>query len=144
MTAKIDPYLIERNAPMKLRDKLAARMVELAADTESPWTALGSMVGATLRFTETVPTPDYHRGEGFGRWDQDTYDRHVFLTLVAGKFILGVATAPWMGRSDSDIPLWLAEAILEDPALGFDDARRWQLKAARRAGIRGDGVRGYS
>jgi hypothetical protein len=118
---------------MRLKDKLARRMVELAVDQASPWTALGSMVGATIRFTETVPTPDYHRGTGFGRWDQDTYDRQVFLTLVAGKFILGVATAPWMGRSDSDIPLWLAEAILEDPALGFDSARQWQLKAERRA-----------
>lgn len=118
---------------MKLRDKLAARMVELAADPDSGWTALGSLVGATLRWTETVPTPDYHRGTGFGRWEDETYERHVFLTLVAGKFILGAAPAPWVGRNDSDIPLWLAEAILEDPSLGLDDARRWRLKSERRA-----------
>lgn len=117
---------------MRLKDKLVRRMVELAADETSGWTALGSLTGATLRWTETVPTPEYHRGDGFGRWPEETYDRHVFITLVAGKFILGAATAPWMGRSDSDIPLWLAEAILEDPALGLDSARQWQLKAARR------------
>lgn len=113
---------------MKLKDKLAHRMVELAGDPESGWTALGSLVGATLRFTTTSPTPDYMRYA----WDEDTYDSHVFLTLVAGKFILGMATAPWMGRRDSDIPLWLAEAILEDPALGLDSARMLDLRAARR------------
>jgi hypothetical protein len=121
---------------VKLRDRLAIRMDELARDEASAWTGLGSMVGATLRFTETVLTPDYHRGDGFGRWPEETYDRHVFMTLVAGKVILGVATAPWMGRNDREVPLWLAEAILEDPALGFDNARQWQLKAARRAPVR--------
>jgi len=118
---------------VKLRDKLAIQMDTLARDEASPWTALGSMIGATLRFTETVPTPDYHRGDGFGRWPGETYDRHVFVTMVAGKVILGVAVAPWMGRNDQEIPLWLTEAILADPSLAFDDARRWQLKAERRA-----------
>lgn len=119
---------------MRLSEKILQRMVELAMSEGSPWTALpGQYGGGTVRYTKTQPTPDCHRGTGFGRWDQDTYDSHVFLTRVGGKFILGVASAPWMGRQDSDIPLWEAEAILEDPELALDHTRRWAMRDARKA-----------
>jgi hypothetical protein len=118
---------------MRLKDTIIHRMVELAGDPASGWTALGGQIGATVRYTKTRQTPDYMRGTGFGRWDQGTYDTHVFLTLVAGKFILGVASAPWVGRSDSDVPLWLVQAILEDPDLAHDDIRRNAMRNARKA-----------
>jgi hypothetical protein len=65
----------------------------------------------------------------------------VFVTLVAGKFIVSRAPAPWVNRSESDAPLWLVEAILSDPDLGLDTQRQLDLKHARRGGRSGDGVR---
>lgn len=123
---------------MRLKDKIIHRMVELAGSEDSPWTALPTQHGgATIRWTKTRPTPDYarstERGAWNALWDQDTYDSHVFITLVGGKFILGVASCPWVGRSDQDAPLWLVEAILEDPELAHDDTRRWAMRDARKA-----------
>ena len=100
-----------------------------------------------MRFTATEQTPDYarscERGAWAALWDQDTYDTHVFVTLVAGKVVLGTSAAPWVARQDRDIPFWLAEKIMTDPALAHDGPRQRELKQARRAGMRGDGVRGY-
>lgn len=117
---------------MKLKDKLVARMVELAGEKDSGWEVVPGTVGATIRWTKEEVTPEYHRGTGFGRWDQDTYSTHVFITLVAGKFIMRTSAAPWVQCHDTEVPLWLVELILEDPALGLDSPRQWQLKAARR------------
>lgn len=122
---------------MRLKDKIVRRMIELAGDEASEWTAIGTGVGATIRWTKTQETPAYARekrpGQAWAMWEGETYDSHVFITLVAGKFILGVAGAPWVGRQDSDAPLWLVEAILEDPELAHDDTRRWAMRDARKA-----------
>lgn len=125
------------------RDKLMARMVELVQDEASPWEVVPGLVSPTIRRTWTVETPEYARGTGFGRWDQDTYDQHVFLTLTHKGFLMRRADAPWVGAHDGEIPYWLAEKILADPELGLDTHRQLELKRARKAGIRGDGVRGY-
>lgn len=124
-----------------LKERLVERMFELAA--QGTWKPVPSDHAMTARFTETVPTPEANRGSGFGRWHHPTYERHLFVTYVAGKFILGEAPAPWVGRRDRDVPLWFVELILnaDEP---WTVAENWlELKHARRAGIRGDGVRGY-
>jgi len=123
---------------MKLRDKIKQRMAELAEDETSPWEPVPARFGeATIRRTWTHDTPDYHQRD----WPEPTYHVHVFLTMVAGKIIMGTAPAPWVGRSDSEIPLWLAEAILEDAELGLDSQRQMDMRHARRGGRSGDGVR---
>lgn len=120
----------------RMADALYARMVELARDPESGWEAVPQQVGATLRFTKTEQTPDYarssERGAWHALWDQDTYDMHVFVTLVAGKVLMRVSTAPWVSARDQSIPFWLAEAVLEDAELGWDGRRQWALKAERK------------
>jgi hypothetical protein len=122
---------------MTLKERLVARLVELAADKDSGWEVVPGTVGATIRYTKTETTPDYARSSERGAWralwDQDTYDTHVFVTLVAGKFIMRSATAPWVQCHDTDVPLWLVEKILEDPSLGLDTGRQLELKAARKA-----------
>lgn len=118
----------------KAADKILARMIELVQTPESGWVPVPGTAGSTVRLTRTHETPSYHRGDGFGRWPEATYESHTFVTLVAGKVILGTAAAPWMGRRDSDVPFWLAEAILADPDdLGQDMVRMLDLRAARRA-----------
>lgn len=115
---------------MKLRDKILARMIELAKDPASPWELLPSRFGmVTVRRIWTHETPDYQARN----WSQPTYDAHTFLTAVGGRtFILGTSAAPWMDRRDRPVPLWLAEAILEDPELSQDTGRQLALVAARR------------
>jgi hypothetical protein len=123
------------------QERILARMIELAG--QGTWHTVPSQTGATIRYTRTIETPDYHRGDGFGRWPEATYDRHLFLTLMRQGVIAGDASAPWMGRSDSPAPYWLVELVLaaEDPLKVWDE--RLELKRARNAGVRGDGVRGY-
>jgi hypothetical protein len=118
------------------KDRIRARIIELANDPESGWVAVPGPYGLTIRYTRTHPTPDYHRGTRGGRWDQDTYDDHVFVTLAGRKVLLGVAPAPWVGRQDSDCPLWLAEAILTDPTLAHDTQRVLDMRRARRSARR--------
>ena len=120
-----------------LKDRLVRRMVELAGSPESEWTAIETRVGATVRRTWQEATPQWARRD----WPEESYHAHVFLTLVAGTFILGRAAAPWVGRQDTNIPLYLVEAILEDPELGLDAQRQMDLRHARRGGRSGDGVR---
>jgi hypothetical protein len=116
---------------MRLRDKIKQRMAELAEDPNSPWERLPSRFGeATIRRTWTRETPDYHQRD----WPEPTYHAHAFLTLVAGKIIMGTSAAPWVRRLDQEIPLWLAEAVLEDPELALDTERRMAMRDARRAG----------
>lgn len=109
---------------------LVARMRELIE--EGTWHAVPSH-SPTIRYTDTQTTHPAQLGDGFGRWPEPNYSRHVFVTLAGGSVILGVASAPWMGRSDSSIPLWLATEILKDPTLAFDDTRRWAMRDARKA-----------
>lgn len=114
-------------------DEIRERILNLVADEASPWEALPSRVGLTIRRTTEHKTHPANRGEGFDRWPEPTYHSHTFITLVAGKVILGRASAPWMGRTDSDIPLWLAEAILTDAEdLGQDTARMLRMKDERK------------
>lgn len=87
-----------------------------AAIAEGTWAVVN---GQTIRFTETVDTPEIHRGTGFGRWPHPTYDRHVFLTVVPRKpwaIIFRETPAPWVGARDSTITFKRAFEILEDPA----------------------------
>lgn len=125
---------------MRQRDKIIQRMIELAGDEASPWTGVEGLYGVVLRRTWTRQTSQTYRD--LDLWTQPTYQAHLFLTMTAtGGVLLGVSHAPWVGRRDHDIPLWLAEAILENPELGLDstwqlamrDARRDARKAARSA-----------
>lgn len=72
--------------------------------------------GNTLRRTWTVPTPEICRSKGpgdtFGKWACDTYDRHLFVTIVGSSVIVGDARAPWVGRSDTRVSMARAIAIL--------------------------------
>lgn len=118
-------------------ERLMTELVRLARDPNSGWEPVPAQVGATVRFTKTETTPDYarssERGAWHALWDQDTYDMHVFVTLVAGKVLMRVSTAPWVSAHDTSIPFWLAEAVLADPELGWDSPRQWQMKADRKA-----------
>lgn len=86
----------------------------------------------TIRKTQEIETPDYHRAV----WDEDTYSRHLFLGLTTSGVILGDAPAPWIGRRDSDEPYWLVLMLLEteNPFSVLD--RRPALKAERRKAAR--------
>lgn len=108
---------------------ILARMRELAT---GDWEPVPSH-SPTIRLTRTVDTPEYARGTGFGRWDQPTYEEHLFVTLAGGKVILGHAPCPWVGRSDSEEPLWYASELLnhENPWAVLED--RLALKAQRKA-----------
>lgn len=122
---------------MRLKDRIIRRMVELAGDPENGWTALGTQYGATVRYTQTHETPEYARtkrpGKQFVMWEGETYESHVFLTLVSGTFIMGTSAAPWVGRTDREVPLWLVEAVLEDPELAHNTARQLKMRAERKA-----------
>ncbi|HET9144080.1 hypothetical protein [Actinophytocola sp.] len=82
--------------------------------------------GLSIRFSRRgLDTPEIHqRTSNFhgvhirARWPSPTYDQHVFLTLTSTQStpILGVARAPWVGRSDSTITLARALEVLDDPA----------------------------
>lgn len=114
-------------------DEIRERILNLAADEASPWQPVPGLAGLTIRRTTEHETHPANRGEGFGRWPEPTYHSHTFITLVGGKVILGRAGAPWVGRTDSDIPLWLAEAILTDAEdLGQDTARMLAMKDERK------------
>lgn len=111
------------------KERIFARMVELS--TGEAWAHVPGAVGYTVRRTQEHPTPAHAR-TGWAGWNEDTYSSHVFVTLVAGKFILGTSAAPWMGRQDQDCPLWLVELILEDPELAHDTTRKLELRAQRK------------
>jgi hypothetical protein len=121
-------------------DEIRDRIIGLAKDETSGWEPVPSVAGLTIRRTVEHETPEYAKakpgeGSGFGTWSQDTYHSHTFITMVGRKVILGRASCPWVGRVDSDIPLWLAEAILSDPEdLGQDTARLLALKDERKRG----------
>jgi hypothetical protein len=117
---------------MKLRDKIKQRMAELAEDPASPWEPVPSrMVGRTIRRTWTRETSRTYLE--LKVWSESTYQAHAFLTQVNATFILGTSAAPWVGRRDQVVPLWLAEAILDEPELALDSHRQNEMRATRRA-----------
>lgn len=116
---------------MRQRDKIIQRMIELAGDEASPWTGDQHLAGVALRRTWTRQTSQLYRD--LDMWTQPTYQEHLFFTATAtGGVLLGVSHAPWVGRQDQVIPLWLAEAILEDPELGLDSTRQLEMRDARK------------
>lgn len=123
----------------KTQARVLARMKELAA--QGTWTGVPSNYGLTIRWTRTQPTPESIKSAKPCPWPGDDYDRHVFLTLVGQVLIMGVRPCPWVRGTDSPVPYWLAEAVMEDPELAFDTERRLAMKHARRGGRGGDGVR---
>lgn len=118
------------------RPKLSAKRAELidgmklyALNPNAVWQPVPTGFGITIRHSvRGLTTPDWARERrlipGMGgertmaRWDEPTYDQHVFLTVVgySSKPLLGVARAPWVGRTDSDLTLTRALEILRDPA----------------------------
>lgn len=76
----------------------------------------------SIRFKETVPTPEALHGTGFGRWPHPEYDRLIFITIVTGKpwsIILRVCRAPWIDCIDRTITFKRAFAVLADPVAEF-------------------------
>jgi hypothetical protein len=118
-------------------DEIRQRIIDLARDEESGWEPVPSVAGLTIRRTTEHETPEYARakpgeGAGFGTWDQPTYHSHVFVTLVGRKVIVGYAACPWVGRTDSETPYWLTEAILADHTLAGDYQRINAMRAERK------------
>jgi hypothetical protein len=110
------------------RAELIERMRTLALNPNDTWQPVPGH-GITIRYSERgLATPDWCRerkpiaglpGElTRPYWDQATYNRHVFLTMVGvqGKPILRIARAPWVGAMDRDVTLAVALRILDDPA----------------------------
>jgi hypothetical protein len=119
------------------RHQVRDTIIALAHDETSGWAPVPG-IGLTIRHTEEHDTPEAIRAKpgersGFGTWDQPTYHSHVFVTLIAHKVILGYGAAPWVGRNDSEIPLWLALAILGDHTLAGDYERINAMRTARKA-----------
>lgn len=121
---------------MSKADEIRKRIIELAQDKDGPWELVPSMYSLTIRHTTEHPTPDWARtqrhGQTFALWTGEVYASHVFVSMVGRKVIVGTCAAPWIQRRDQDCPLWLAEMILADPALGLDTERIIQLRAQRR------------
>jgi hypothetical protein len=119
---------------MSKREQIIKRAIELAG--QGVWTALNRDGMPTVRWTRTQFTPDWVREGAGAPYPFEDYDRHVFLTFVGSTVVMRVASAPWVRASDSAPPLWLVEAILEDPELAFSTERILAMKAARKAGAR--------
>lgn len=122
---------------MTLRQRILAQLKELVA--AGTWTAQASQIPGvpTFRWTREEVTPAYAR-EGYGnlppQWPGETYDRHIFLTLVSqsGPIVMRVCSCPWVRAQDTTPPLWLVGAILADPELAFDTARQIEMRKARK------------
>lgn len=121
-------------------EKTLKRMTELGRQEGSGWEFVPSNHARTILHGVTLPTPDYAKakwGRSLPLWTDETYDVLTFVTLVAGKMIIGTAPAPWVGRRDWDAPFWLADAILEDPGLAHDADRIFAMRKARKGPGRG-------
>lgn len=117
-------------------EKVMARMRELVAG--GTWQTVPSH-SPTIRLTRELTTPNYAREPFRSRpalWDQETYTELLFITLVGNQVIVGHGSCPWVGRSDSQEPLWYVEMLLnaEDPWDVVE--RRIGIKAARKAEVR--------
>ena len=113
-------------------DEIRDRIINLAKEEGNGWEAVPGVAGLTIRRTSEHETHPANLGDGFGRWPEPTYHSHVFITLVAGKVILGYSAAPWVSRNDSHVPFWLAEAILADHTLAGDYIRINAMREARK------------
>lgn len=106
----------------KIRERVAA----------GAWIGLGR---DTVRWSRQRTTPDACRAPGSrggpALWPDPVYTQFVFLSVVGRNVILGTAAAPWTNRVDQEVPLWLAELIVEDPPLALDTQRRLTLAAER-------------
>jgi hypothetical protein len=104
------------------REAIIAAMHELVA--AGTWTAIG---GNTIRWSEVRDTPAWAREErplNRASWPEPTYTRHVFVTMYrSGSPIVGVAPAPWVGRTDSHATLTRVAELLADPTSAFDHPR---------------------
>jgi hypothetical protein len=128
---------------MTLRQVITKQLQEL---TEAgTWVKQPSQIPGvpTFRWTREEVTPSWARQGSRPSWPGETYDRHIFLTLVSrsGPVVMRVCACPWVRAQDSTPPLWLVGAILADPELAFDTARQTEMRHARRGGRSGDGVR---
>lgn len=114
------------------RAAIAAKVTELLE--AGTWQAVPVHQGLlTIRWTKTSPTPEYAR-EGRGApYPFEDYDQHVFLTFIGQRTVMRTCPCPWVRCSDTQPPLWLVLAILEDVELAFDTTRILALKAARKA-----------
>lgn len=119
----------------KTQREILATMKALMSAGNGRWEYVPGNYATTIRITREIRTPDYHRGEGFGRWPDETYQRHLFFTLAAKGVIIGDATAPWMGRRDREAGYWLARLILDadDPFAVVD---KWAVLVAERKAAR--------
>lgn len=124
---------------MTLRQTIAKQLLELAE--AGTWIKQASQIPGvpTFRWTREEVTPAYAR-EGYGslppQWPGETYDRHIFLTLVGSSIVMRVCSCPWVRAQDTAPPLWLVGAILADPELAFDTARQIEMKTARRSAVK--------
>jgi hypothetical protein len=126
---------------MTLRQTILKQLQELVE--AGTWIAQASQIPGvpTFRWTSEKVTPDYAR-QGYKslppQWPGETYDRHIFLTMVSrsGPIVMRVCSCPWVRAQDTTPPLWLVGAILADPELAFDTARQLQMKQRRRTGER--------
>jgi hypothetical protein len=117
---------------MSKLQKIMDRAIMLAG--QGIWTAQSRNGMPTVRWTRTQPTPQYAREGAQAMYPSEDYDRHVFLTFVGSTVVMRVCAAPWVRCSDSSPPLWLVEAVLEDPELAFRSDRINAMRLSRRAG----------
>jgi hypothetical protein len=128
---------------MTIRNARAAIAAEVTKLLEAgTWQAVPVHQGLlTIRWTKTSPTPAYAR-EGKGApYPFEDYDQHVFLTFIGQKIVMRTCPCPWVRCSDTQPPLWLVLAILQDVELAFDTQRQLDMRHERRGGRSGDGVR---
>lgn len=97
-----------------------AELIRRLTDPPEGWQAVPVARGRSIRWMQTVPTPAYALKPGpTGRpyWAEPTFDRIVFVTLVAADAtpIVGVWRVPWVPREDRDVPLRRALEIIDDP-----------------------------
>jgi len=120
----------------KTQERILATMRELV--DQGSWAKVPTPYGFTIRYTITRQTPEAvlcsqeeHARNPFGRWPEPEYQAMVFVTLTLGGVVMRVAPAPWVGARDTEIPFWLAEAVLADPELAFDTERQRAMRSAR-------------
>jgi hypothetical protein len=77
--------------------------------------------GSTIRYSETVQTPEFNLGNGFGRWPDPTHSRHQFLTFISpsehyrGAILYRIDRAPWVTCRDEKVTYKRAFEILANP-----------------------------
>lgn len=82
-----------------------------AATESGTWRRVPNSYGYTIAWDSEERHPTH---PGLVDWS-GPYRALVFLTLGAGKPILGVSPAPWVGRRDQHITYQRAFEVLTDP-----------------------------